>query len=58
MITISDMSVLGGAIFNFVRCPEPSLAYKVEAIIIPILKKRKLRHVTINIAVRSDAAVP
>lgn len=47
MITISDVSTVW-SYFYFVRCPEPSLAYKVEAIIIPILKKRKLRRVTIK----------
>lgn len=57
MFTISDMSVLGRAPFIFLRCSELSLVYKVEAIIIPILKKRKLRLVVIK-QHRSDAVVP
>jgi hypothetical protein len=51
------MSVLGGALFIFVRCSELSLVYKVEAIIIPILKKRNPRLVAIK-QHRSDAVVP
>lgn len=48
MFTISDTSVRGGALFIFLRCSELSLVYKAEAIIIPILKKRKLRLVAIK----------